>query len=66
MSTAMSPKYQMCVYPGTGTNDGIKGDHIIIAPPYNISEKELRFMVKRIAVAVKDFFAQSEFKILEV
>ena len=56
----------MCVYPGTGTNDGIEGDHIIIAPPYNISEKELRFMVKQIAMAVKDFFAQPEFNILEV
>ena len=56
----------MCVYPGTGTNNGIEGDHIIIAPPYNISEQELRFMVKQISVAIKDFFAQPEFSTLEV
>jgi adenosylmethionine-8-amino-7-oxononanoate aminotransferase len=62
----MMPKYQMCVYPGTGSNDGVAGDHIIIAPPYNISEKELRLMVKKIALVIHDFFAQPGLDLIEV
>ncbi|KAI1323798.1 PLP-dependent transferase [Xylariaceae sp. FL0255] len=31
----------LAVYPGAGTVDGVHGDHIIVAPPYNITEAEL-------------------------
>ncbi|KAL7940420.1 putative aminotransferase [Trichoderma barbatum] len=36
----------LSVYPGAGTADGVKGDHIIIAPPYNASDEELEEMVR--------------------
>jgi adenosylmethionine-8-amino-7-oxononanoate aminotransferase len=36
----------LCVYPGGGTVDGIAGDHILIGPPFIITEKELDDIVK--------------------
>ncbi|KAH7417554.1 adenosylmethionine-8-amino-7-oxononanoate aminotransferase [Cadophora sp. MPI-SDFR-AT-0126] len=35
----------VALYPGTGTVDGVKGDHILISPPYNVSPKELELIV---------------------
>jgi adenosylmethionine-8-amino-7-oxononanoate aminotransferase len=29
------------VYPGAGSIDGIKGDHVLIAPPYTVTEAEI-------------------------
>jgi adenosylmethionine-8-amino-7-oxononanoate aminotransferase len=29
------------VYPGGGSIDGIKGDHVLIAPPYTVTEAEI-------------------------
>ncbi|KAK0103337.1 hypothetical protein ONS95_005363 [Cadophora gregata] len=36
----------LSVYPGAGTIDGIRGDHIIIAPAYNASDKVLEDLVR--------------------
>ncbi len=33
------------MYPGTGGADGKKGDHIMISPPYNITEENLEVIV---------------------
>jgi adenosylmethionine-8-amino-7-oxononanoate aminotransferase len=35
----------LLIYPGGGTADGTKGDHILLAPPYNVSETELEEIV---------------------
>ncbi|KAI3331385.1 exocyst complex protein exo70 [Ustulina deusta] len=37
----LTEPYCIAVYPGSGTADGINGDHIIIAPPYNISPADV-------------------------
>ena len=29
------------LYPGTGSEDGWKGDHVIVSPPYTVTEGEL-------------------------
>jgi adenosylmethionine-8-amino-7-oxononanoate aminotransferase len=29
------------VYPGSGSIDGVKGDHVLIAPPYTVTEAEI-------------------------
>ncbi|KAF2715607.1 aminotransferase [Pleomassaria siparia CBS 279.74] len=57
---AMAPPYQVYIYPGGGSNDGIKGDHIQIMPPFNINEDDLHMMVDRIAKAIEAFFAHAE------
>lgn len=43
----------LAIYPTGGTRDGIWGDHLIIAPPYNVSEDELEEIVERLDVALK-------------
>ncbi|KAG4413318.1 hypothetical protein IFR04_013543 [Cadophora malorum] len=41
----------VAVYPGTGTVDGVKGDHILISPPFNVSADELELIVDALARA---------------
>jgi adenosylmethionine-8-amino-7-oxononanoate aminotransferase len=36
---------QLTIYPGAGTVDGVRGDHVLIAPPYNASDVELEQLV---------------------
>ena len=35
----------LLIYPGGGTVDGRQGDHILLAPPYNVSDEELETIV---------------------
>ncbi|KAL7904960.1 pyridoxal phosphate-dependent transferase [Trichoderma velutinum] len=44
----------VAVYPGVGTVDGIVGDHIILAPPFNISENELETIISILRRAYHD------------
>jgi adenosylmethionine-8-amino-7-oxononanoate aminotransferase len=41
----------MC-YPAQGTIDGRQGDHILLAPPYIISDDEMDMLVARLQSAV--------------
>ena len=42
----------LMVYPMSGTVDGVRGDHILLAPPFIASEDELAQIVQRLGVAV--------------
>ena len=42
----------LLVYPGAGTLDGLRGDHILVAPPYNVDEAGLEEIVTRLGEAV--------------
>jgi adenosylmethionine-8-amino-7-oxononanoate aminotransferase len=42
----------LLVYPGGGTIDGHRGDHVLLAPPYNVANAELEVIVDRLAQAV--------------
>jgi adenosylmethionine-8-amino-7-oxononanoate aminotransferase len=42
----------LLVYPGGGTIDGQRGDHVLLAPPYNVTEAELDIIIDRLALAV--------------
>lgn len=35
----------LMIYPGGGTIDGLNGDHILLAPPYNVTDQELEMIV---------------------
>ncbi|KAF2124711.1 PLP-dependent transferase [Dothidotthia symphoricarpi CBS 119687] len=48
--------YGIFVYPGSGSVDGDKGEHIIIAPAYNITDAEVDLIVERVANLIEDFF----------
>ncbi len=40
------------IYPSGGTIDGVRGDHLIIAPPYIVTPEELGTIVDRLGEAV--------------
>lgn len=60
-SLALLPPYNISLYPGSGGVDGIKGDHFIIAPAYNITEKDVDHIVAMVSNLVHDAFKQSTF-----
>jgi adenosylmethionine-8-amino-7-oxononanoate aminotransferase len=41
-------------YPGAGSVDGVQGDHILVAPPFVITEEEIDEVVKVIKGAIED------------
>jgi len=43
----------LVVYPGGGAVDGIKGDHILIAPPVNIKSEEIDLLVNALEAGIK-------------
>jgi adenosylmethionine-8-amino-7-oxononanoate aminotransferase len=48
----------LLVYPGSGTIDGQRGDHILLAPPYNVTDAELDILVDRLSQAVDAAIAE--------
>ena len=40
-------------YPAQGTIDGKSGDHVLIAPPFIISEEEINILVERLSLAIQ-------------
>ena len=42
----------LCVYPMGGTIDGVRGDHVLLAPPFIVRETELDEIVARLAQAI--------------
>ena len=47
----------VAVYPGAGTTDGIRGDHVIIAPPFTITEPEVMTIVQTVKRAYEQVVA---------
>jgi adenosylmethionine-8-amino-7-oxononanoate aminotransferase len=42
----------LAIYPSGGTIDGVSGDHLIVAPPYIVTARELGMIVDRLGEAV--------------
>jgi hypothetical protein len=55
-STGLTKLHRIWVYPGSGCADGNSGDHLIIAPVYNITDDEVELIVTRVSKLVEDFF----------
>jgi adenosylmethionine-8-amino-7-oxononanoate aminotransferase len=55
--TAISPPHNMTLYPGTGTCDGVNGDHVIIAPTYIITREDVEHIAKVTSDVVHEVFA---------
>ncbi|KAL1852825.1 hypothetical protein VTK73DRAFT_9130 [Phialemonium thermophilum] len=54
---ALGKEYAISVYPGTGTaRDGLAGDHIILAPPYNITGDDVELITSTVKRLVEDYF----------
>jgi adenosylmethionine-8-amino-7-oxononanoate aminotransferase len=56
----LSDPYSTLVYPCSGTVDGILGDHIILAPSFNVTEKDVQEIVQRLSSLINDFFANMD------
>mgnify|MGYP001248726697 CR=1 FL=1 len=58
MDTALSPKYNISLYAGSGSVDGVQGDHIIIAPPYNSTREEILRIAELTQKVIEDVFSR--------
>ncbi len=47
-------------YPGSGSVDGVRGDHVLIAPPFVITEGEMDEVVGVLRQAVLDVWEESK------
>ncbi|KYK57300.1 aminotransferase [Drechmeria coniospora] len=43
----------VAVYPGAGTVDGVRGDHVLLAPPFTVTEEELAVVCRVLREAVE-------------
>lgn len=50
-------KYCISIYPGQGCVDGIRGDHLMLAPAYNVTKEEVDLIVDQTVGAIDEFFA---------
>ncbi|KAL9610676.1 MAG: hypothetical protein Q9167_004624 [Letrouitia subvulpina] len=46
----------VAVYPGVGTVDGVHGDHVLVAPPYNISRNDVEKIVLVLKGSIEEIF----------
>jgi adenosylmethionine-8-amino-7-oxononanoate aminotransferase len=56
LELALSDQFNMTFYPGTGSVDGIQGDHIILAPPFNITNKDVDDIVVTVVAVINIVF----------
>lgn len=56
MRLGLQKPYGIFIYPGTGSADGMRGDHEIIAPAYKITTTDVDFIVQRVCKLIEDFF----------
>lgn len=52
----MQEPFNISIYPGTGTADGKKGDHVLLAPAYNVTKEDVEEIVETTAKVIKQFF----------
>ncbi|AZQ51184.1 aspartate aminotransferase family protein [Burkholderia cenocepacia] len=43
----------LLIYPGSGTADGVRGNHVLFAPPFIATERDIDEMVERFATVVQ-------------
>lgn len=55
----MQKPHNISLYPGTGTADGRRGDHVIIAPAYNITSDDVRHIVDTTVAVIRQYFLQN-------
>jgi len=54
--TAISAPFNMTMYSGTGTADGVAGDHIILAPTYTVTKDDIERIARVTADVVNQVF----------
>lgn len=44
----------VAIYPGAGTVDGLRGDHVLLAPPFIVSEEQLELIVRVLKESIEE------------
>ncbi|KAJ5317151.1 hypothetical protein N7508_001659 [Penicillium antarcticum] len=57
-TTGLKPEYSISLMPGSGGIDGVNGDHIILAPPYNTTRAEIDLIVDLTVRVIKDVLGE--------
>lgn len=52
----MDPRFGISLYAGNGTVDGVRGDHVLLAPPYNVTQEEVDLIVRKTGEVVEAVF----------
>jgi len=52
----MEEPYNISLYHGTGTVDGKRGDHVLVAPPYNSTDEDIELIGSRTGDAIEEYF----------
>ncbi|KAG9831756.1 PLP-dependent transferase, partial [Aureobasidium melanogenum] len=52
----LSDPHNITLYPGTGTADGKIGDHILLAPAYNMTAEVIELIVQKTARVIEEYF----------
>jgi adenosylmethionine-8-amino-7-oxononanoate aminotransferase len=52
----MEEPYSFSIYPGSGTMDGKRGDHVLIAPPYTCTDEEIDLIAAKTISCISDYF----------
>jgi adenosylmethionine-8-amino-7-oxononanoate aminotransferase len=53
----LEPNHSVSLYGCSGTVDGIRGDHLVLAPPYIVSKEEIDILVNTLANVLEEIFA---------
>ena len=43
----------LMVYPSSGCVDGVSGDHVLMAPPFNVKENEIDLIIEKLSQALE-------------
>lgn len=62
---AMQEPFNISLYPGSGTVDGRRGDHVLLGPAYTVTEDEIRYIVDTTAAVIEEFFRDLKKGLLE-
>lgn len=52
------PPHGISLYAAGGTVDGVRGDHVLLAPPYNVSKEEIDYIVETTERVVENVFTK--------
>jgi adenosylmethionine-8-amino-7-oxononanoate aminotransferase len=54
--TAISEPFNLTLYPGSGTMDGVRGDHVMVMPSYIVTKEEIDHIAQVTSDAVHQVF----------
>ncbi|GMG29534.1 unnamed protein product [Aspergillus oryzae] len=56
--TGLDPTYGISLYAAAGCVDGTRGDHVLLAPPYNVTKDEIDLIVETTARVLEHVFTK--------